>query len=63
MNLIIFTRHYSYAKVSYSIFNKEVPQVTKADEKTINYCIDELLKNPANSSHKLAVDTCISENL
>jgi hypothetical protein len=54
---------YAGIELDYKVFGKKTPQIVHADEKTINYCTDELLKNPTNPSYKLAVDTCISENI
>jgi len=53
---------YAGKELSYSVFGKIVPEVSKADEKTINFSIDELLSKPSNPGHKLPVDTCLSEN-
>ena len=52
---------YAGKELGYSVFGKTVPKITQADEKTINFSIDELLNNPTNPSHKLSIDTCMSE--
>jgi len=48
---------YADIELDYKVFGKITPQITQADEKTINFSIDELLSNSVNPSHKLPVDT------
>lgn len=52
---------YDGKELDYRVFDKKTPKIKEADEKTINYSVDELLNSPINPIHKLPVDTCISE--
>lgn len=53
---------YAGKELDYRVFGKKTPQIIQADEKTINFSIDNLLANPVNPNHKLPVDTCVGEN-
>lgn len=43
-------------ELDYRVFNKFVPEVIVADEKTINFNIDQLINKPKNLAHKLPID-------
>jgi hypothetical protein len=47
---------YAGKELKYKVFGKTIPKIINADEKTINFSIDELLSNPINPSHKLPID-------
>jgi len=49
---------YAGKELDYKIYGKPLPQIIHADEKSINFTMDEIINNPANPNHKLAVDTC-----
>jgi hypothetical protein len=49
---------YSGIELDYNIFGKQLPRFVQADEKTINFSMDEVINNPTNLNHKLVVDTC-----
>jgi len=51
---------YADKELGYRVFNKAEPEANIADEKTLNFNIDQLLKNPLNSANKLPVDADIS---
>lgn len=53
---------YAGIELDYKFFGKQTVQAIHADEKTINFTIDEVLNNPVNPNHKLPVDTGIREN-
>ena len=52
---------YAGKELGYKVFGETAPKISQADEKTINYAVDKLYNNPINPSHKLSVDTYISE--
>lgn len=51
---------YANKELDYRVFNKAVPETTIADEKTLNFNIDQLLEKPKNKANKLPIDADIS---